>query len=100
MSNFSRKLLPREKRYSTTEKECLAIKLATQASKLYFLGNRALKLLDKVQENNAKLSRWSPTLQLFQFVVQHRPGKDTHKRYCLVETVFNSLTVKTDNVVN
>ena len=28
---FSRKFLPREERYSTVEKECLAIKLAVQA---------------------------------------------------------------------
>ena len=35
---FSRKLLPREVRYSTIEKECLAIKLATHAFRVYLLG--------------------------------------------------------------
>ena len=35
---FSRKLLPREQKYSTIEKECLAIKLATQAFRVYLLG--------------------------------------------------------------
>ena len=82
---FSRKLLPREKRYSTIEKECLAIKLATQAFRVYLLhgkpftvqtDHRALEWPDKVRENNTKLSRWSLALQPFQFVVQHRPGKD------------------------
>ena len=36
---FSRKLLPREERYSTVEKECLAIKQATSAFCVYLLGN-------------------------------------------------------------
>jgi hypothetical protein len=35
---FSRKLLPREVNYSTVEKERLAIKLRTQAIRVYLLG--------------------------------------------------------------
>ena len=35
---FSRKLLPREQKYSTVEQECLAIKLAVQAFSIYLLG--------------------------------------------------------------
>ena len=35
---YNRKLLPREERYSTIEKECLAIKLATHAFRVYLLG--------------------------------------------------------------
>ena len=78
---FSRKLLPREQKYSTLEKECLAIKLATQA---FTLGkpfivqtdHRALEWLDRLKENNAKLSRWSIALQPFKFQVRYRPGKD------------------------
>ena len=35
---FSRKLLDREQKYSTTEKECLAIKLAVKAFQMYLLG--------------------------------------------------------------
>ena len=37
---FSRKLLEREEKYSTIEKECLAIKLAIQAFRVYLLGSR------------------------------------------------------------
>lgn len=32
---YSRKLLPREERYSTIEKECLAIKAATHTFRVY-----------------------------------------------------------------
>lgn len=35
---FSRKLLPREERYSTIEKEYLAIKLGIEAFKIYLIG--------------------------------------------------------------
>ena len=35
---FSRKLLPREEKYSTVEKECLAVKLGVQAFRTYLLG--------------------------------------------------------------
>ena len=79
---FSKKLLPREERYSTIEKECLAIKLAIQAFRVYLLGrhftvqtdHRALTWLDRVKENNGRLTRWSLALQPFQFTVEHRPG--------------------------
>lgn len=37
---FSRKLLPRETRYSTIEKECLAIKLGIQAFNTYLMGRK------------------------------------------------------------
>eukprot|EP00731_Ephydatia_muelleri_P001512 Em0001g1512a len=53
--DMSQKLLPREQRYSTIEKKCLAMKLATQAFRVYLLGKpftvqtdyRALEWLDK-----------------------------------------------------
>lgn len=80
---FSRKFLPREQRYSTVEKECLAIKLGAQAFRVYLLGrpftiqtdHRALIWLDRLKENNARLTRWSLALQPYQFKVAYRSGK-------------------------
>ena len=68
---FSKKLLPRERRYSTVEKECLAIKLATHAFRVYLLekpftvqtDHHALEWLDRLKEDNARLTRWSLALQ-------------------------------------
>ena len=62
---FSRKLIPREERYSTIEKECLAIKLAVHAFQVYLLGrkfviqtdHRLLEWLDHLKENNSQLCR-------------------------------------------
>ena len=58
---FSLKLLLREQKYSTIEKDCLAIKLGTQAVRVYLLGkpfviqndHRASEWLDRLKENNA-----------------------------------------------
>ena len=80
---FSRKLLPREEKYSTIEKECLAIKLAVHAFRVYLLctsfviqtDHRALEWLDKLKENNSHLTRWSLALQPYQYRVVYRVGK-------------------------
>ena len=79
---YSRKLLPREVLYSTIEKECLAIKAATHHFRIYLLGrkftiqtdHRALKWLDQLKDNNARLTRWSLALQQYHFVVRYRAG--------------------------
>ena len=82
VSFYSRKLLPREEKYATVEKECLAIRDAVNAFKVYLLGrqftiqtdHRALEWLNKLKDNNARLSRWSLALQPFDFQVNYRKG--------------------------
>ena len=64
------------------EKELLAIKLATNAFKVYLLGrkftivtdHRSLEWLDRLKENNTRLTRWSLALQPFDYRVKHLPG--------------------------
>jgi phospholipid-translocating ATPase len=80
---FSRKLLPQEQRYSTIEKECLAIKLGVHAFRVYLLGrpfsvqtdHRALEWLNRLKDTNSRLSRWSLALQPYDFQVIHRAGR-------------------------
>ena len=80
---FSQKLLEREEKYSTIEKEYLATKLAIQTFQMYVLGkpftiqtdHRSLEWLDRLKENNARLTRWSLALQPYQFQVKYRTGK-------------------------
>jgi phospholipid-translocating ATPase len=79
---FSKKLLPREESYSTVEKECLAIKLSVEAFKVYLLGRQfeiqtdhnALVWLERLKDNNPRLTRWSLLLQPYTFTVTHRKG--------------------------
>ncbi|XP_065901363.1 uncharacterized protein [Dysidea avara] len=84
VSFFSKKLLPREQRFSTVEKECLAVKLGIEAFEVYLLGrqfviqtdHRALQWLTKFRNHNSRLMRWSLALQPYIFQVQHRKGTD------------------------
>ena len=81
---FSRKLLPREQKYATIKKECLAIKLGMEAFRVYSLGkdftihtdHRALKWLTRFKDNNNRLMQWSLSMQPYWFQVQHRKGID------------------------
>ena len=64
-------------------KECLAIKLALQAFKVYLLGrpflvqtdHRALQWLSMHKDTNPRLTRWSNALQAYDFSIEHRPGR-------------------------
>ena len=63
MAYYSHKLLQREQKYATVEKESLAIKMSTQFIRVDLLGrlfviqtdHRSLQWLD----NNPRLGRWS-----------------------------------------
>lgn len=80
---LSRKLLPREQRYSTIEKECLAIKWALESLRYYLLGrefdldtdHRALTWIQTMKDHNARVTRWYLALQPYRFQIRHKSGK-------------------------
>ncbi len=80
---ISRKLLPRETRYSTVEKECLAIKWSLESLRYYLLGrefdletdHRALTWTQTMKDHNSRVMRWYLSLQPYKFKVRHRPGQ-------------------------
>ena len=79
---FSRKLLQRERNYSTIEKECLGIVAAVRHFDVHLVGrpfeivtdHRALQYLSTMRNSNPRLTRWALALQPFEFVVKHKPG--------------------------
>ena len=79
---FSRKLLPRETRYSTVEKECLGLVAAIKYFDVYLVGrqfqvitdHKALKYLHTMKNANPRLTRWALAIQPFEFTIEHRPG--------------------------
>ena len=79
---FSRKLLPREKKFTVIEKECVAIKLGVEAFTVYLIGkeftiqtdHRALQWLSKFQNMNSRLMRLSIALQPYKFKIHHSMG--------------------------
>lgn len=80
----SRKLFPRETRYSTIEKECLAIKWALDTLRYYLVGkdfvletdHRALQWLHRMRDFNSRITRWHLSLQPYRFSVRYKAGKD------------------------
>ncbi len=80
---FSRKLLPRETRYSAVEKECLGVVAALKHFDVHLVGrkftiitdHKALVYLQSMQNANPRLTRWALAVQPFSFQIVHRPGR-------------------------
>ena len=80
---FSRKLLPREEKYSTVEKECLGVVASLKHFDVFLIGrhfeivtdHRALQYLQSMKNANPRLTRWALAVQPFDFSISHRPGK-------------------------
>ena len=81
---LSRKLNNHEVRYSTIEKEALALVVAVRAFSVYFGSSHVvvytdhspLQFINRMAGANQKLLRWSLELQQFSLEIRHRPGKD------------------------
>ena len=84
VSYISRKLLPREIRYSTIEKECLGIVWAIDKFQAYLYGreftlqndHKPLSFMDKAKLTNARVMRWALALQPFRFKLEAIPGRE------------------------
>ena len=80
----SRKLLERETKYSTIEKELLAVIFGINRFKYYLLGSsfilevdhQPLVYLNKFKGQNNRLLRWALALQAFSFRVVHVKGNE------------------------
>ncbi|GFO41884.1 reverse transcriptase [Plakobranchus ocellatus] len=82
----SRKLLPRETRYSTLERECLAIIYAVGQFYKYLAlrsfilesDHKPLLFLKSGKAKNSRLLRWSLALQEFSFTIRAIPGSSNY----------------------
>ena len=83
---FLKKFTNTQKKYSTTEKELLALILALQYFEVYvtaakgpiviFTDRNPLTFLQKVKNKNQRLMRWSLLLQQYCLDIQHIRGRD------------------------
>ena len=79
---YSRKLKERERRYSATEIEGLAVVEGVQHFEVYLIthpfcietDHRALTFLNSANHQNGRLARWAIKLQPFTFSIHYRPG--------------------------
>lgn len=105
IANISTTLSDTEQKYSSNEKECLAVLWSIKKFRPYLEGqkfilrtdNRALMWLDKFKEERSKLTRWALTLQEYSFTVEHVPGSqnllaDSLSRNPLSETYADSVS--------
>ena len=80
---FSKKLLVRERKFSTTEKELLAIVMACKKFYPYLVGSRftvqsdhrALQYILQKEPTTARMSRWLESLQDLDFEIKYKPGR-------------------------
>lgn len=80
----SRKLLPREVRYSTVEREALALVWAIQKFHVYLLGkcfvlqtdHQPLAYINSAKQMNNRVLRWSLLLTEYDFTVEYIKGAD------------------------
>ena len=83
---YSKKFNIHQQRYSTIEKEALALLLALQHFEVYVSANcepvivnsdhNPLTFVHKMKNKNQRLLRWSLILQGFNLVIKHVKGKD------------------------
>jgi hypothetical protein len=81
---LSRTLSSCEKKYSTTERECLAVIWAIEKLRPYLEGSvfsvitdhHSLVWLNNLKDPQGRLARWAVRLQQFNFTITHRKGKD------------------------
>ena len=86
ISYFSKKLSPSQRKYSTVEKEALALILALQHFEVYVSGGREpievrtdhnpLVFLNRFKNKNSRLTRWSILLQEWNLLIKHVNRKD------------------------
>lgn len=80
----SKSLTRRERNFSTTEKECLAVLFAIEKFRPYVEGahftvitdHYSLLWLNRLQNPSGRLARWAVRLQQFNFTIVHRKGKE------------------------
>ncbi len=78
----SRKLLPREQKYSAIEREALAIVSGIKHYRTYLEGTEfkvetdhdPLTRLSNLKDSHGRLARWALTLQPYHFTAVHRSG--------------------------
>jgi hypothetical protein len=102
---FSRKLTVQERKYTTTEKECLAVLNSIEKFRGYIEGvkfsvitdHSSLTWLMELKDPPGRLARWVLKIQAYTFDIIYRPGKANQLPDALSRAV-ESLDLHTDEI--
>lgn len=80
---FSQKLSAAQRKYQTTERECLAVIVGIEKFRPYIEGvhftvvtdHASLQWLQNLKDPSGRLARWALRLQPYNFTLIHRPGR-------------------------
>lgn len=80
---MSEKLSPAERKYQTTEKECLAVIRSMEKFRPYIEGTKFTVITDhasllwlmNLKDSTGRVGRWALRLQAYDFELKHRKGK-------------------------
>ncbi|KAL4135502.1 hypothetical protein QTP88_007108 [Uroleucon formosanum] len=108
ISYASKKLNPAQGRYSTVERECLAIVRAVDRFRPYlesgkfmlFIDNTPLRWLQQARCTNSKLTRWVLQLGAFDFEIRHVPGVENEAADALSRCPVVPNTVDEESLEN
>jgi transposase InsO family protein len=101
---MSKKLTSTERKYSATERECLAVLYAVEKFRHYIEGikftvvtdHSALLWLLKLKDPIGRLGRWTLKLQHFDFELVHRKGKYNVVADALSRSIFQIDQIETN----
>ena len=96
-------LTPDQKKYNTTEKECLAVLCGIDAYRPYLThgefeivtDHKALVWLKTAKHTGVRLERWALKLQEYNFKMTHRPGKSNSVADALSRREYDDSTENT-----
>ena len=103
---YSRKLQLRERKYSATELEGLAVVAAVNHFDAYLIthpfvietDHKALVFLNSAQHTNGRLARWAMKLQPYTFEIRYRPGPKNVNADALSRLVEVECSSSTDDL--
>lgn len=101
---MSHKLTTAQRKYSTTERECLAVLMAIEFYRPYIEGSRfkvitdhsSLLWLQKLKDPAGRLGRWILKLQQYDFQIVHRKGRFNVVPDALIRAFVNEISLATD----
>lgn len=108
---LSRSMTLCERKYTVTERECLAVIWAIEKGRCYLEGqhftvitdHHSLLWLHNLKNPHGRLARWALRLQQFDYTIIHRPGKEHVVPDCLSRLnppEISNITMNEDNLDN